>query len=499
MTPSPPHKAPTPTTAHSQAFSTPPAHIATSSASHATQTTKTNPPQRKPATPQKLKELGISSSGTDPATLIRSLRQHVTFRKGGVLRTLAVDEENFLILTDLLTTAIDALSSDYKQLHQENATNVCRIADLEAGSTKFSPPNSQPQTASKADLEALENRIAALIRRSSLPTDPTSSQASNDVHNPKSYADAAKSLPPANKKPIIPDERKAHQLIVKVSKVDKNHPIHTADPATLCNMLHNALQSSSGITNILDPFYPKSARRLKSSDIVFQFRESHEAEAAHADAAEWLPHLAPNAWSHIPKYQVVLNGCPTNIDPTSEDFIRELENQNDDYIQALSINDARWMQKKGPAEGKTASSVILSFKNPHDADKAIKLGLSLNARALTTHKLTSQPIQCFKCQKYGHLSKVCRAKSPACGLCTGPHDTNSCQSTHARGKPCNTPTCSHVEPKCSNCNGQHPAFFKDCPVRKAERERIAALPANCSQFFNAPTNTMAPLMPSFFV
>ena len=63
-----------------------------------------------------------------------------------------------------------------------------------------------------------------------------------------------------------------------------------------------------------------------------------------------------------------------------------------------------------------------------------------------------QPVRCYKCQRFGHISKNCRGKLK-CPFCSDNHSYDQCQN---RGNTCNR--------KCSNCGGSHSAGFKGCPV-----------------------------------
>ena len=59
-------------------------------------------------------------------------------------------------------------------------------------------------------------------------------------------------------------------------------------------------------------------------------------------------------------------------------------------------------------------------------------------------------MRCYKCQRYGHIAKVCKGKQ-RCGKCGG---------DHAYGE------CGDKERKCCNCGGDHTAAYGGSPVRK---------------------------------
>lgn len=63
-----------------------------------------------------------------------------------------------------------------------------------------------------------------------------------------------------------------------------------------------------------------------------------------------------------------------------------------------------------------------------------------------------KPMQCFKCQKIGHVKGVCR-NSAVCPRCAEHHSEDDCNATTL---------------KCPNCQGAHSASSKDCPQIKKE-------------------------------
>lgn len=66
-----------------------------------------------------------------------------------------------------------------------------------------------------------------------------------------------------------------------------------------------------------------------------------------------------------------------------------------------------------------------------------------------------RPIQCYKCQKYGHMHQQCR-NAVICRKCGLGHDINECPSQTVQ---------------CINCKGAHAANSKDCPTR-TEKQKV---------------------------
>ena len=70
--------------------------------------------------------------------------------------------------------------------------------------------------------------------------------------------------------------------------------------------------------------------------------------------------------------------------------------------------------------------------------------------------------QCFRCQRYGHIARRCKADHPACGQCGEEHESRD----HKYGVHSDSPNCV-------NCRGDdHNVWSPTCSVRARELERM---------------------------
>ena len=69
------------------------------------------------------------------------------------------------------------------------------------------------------------------------------------------------------------------------------------------------------------------------------------------------------------------------------------------------------------------------------------------------YEYKERPLQCAKCQQYGHALKRCSARNHTCRKCAGPHPSWECESS---------------EVKCSNCGEEHTASHYTCAERQRE-------------------------------
>ena len=69
------------------------------------------------------------------------------------------------------------------------------------------------------------------------------------------------------------------------------------------------------------------------------------------------------------------------------------------------------------------------------------------------------PRRCYKCQRFGHGARSCRATDDVCPICSSTdHQQNDCPNKDT--------------PKCPNCDGAHPATSKDCPTFITEKAAL---------------------------
>lgn len=90
-----------------------------------------------------------------------------------------------------------------------------------------------------------------------------------------------------------------------------------------------------------------------------------------------------------------------------------------------------------------------------------------------TYKNKSKsPVQCHNCQRWGHTASNCGY----------PYRCIKCTETHAIGA-CSRTDSSQGDPKCCNCQGNHAANFKGCPVSKkfSDRSNINKMKVNTTK------------------
>lgn len=153
---------------------------------------------------------------------------------------------------------------------------------------------------------------------------------------------------------------------------------------------------------------------------------------------------------------------PTNIrqviDAESECFLKgvDLEFSEDELHQALQnegILIKQLTRLTRSADGSTTKKPTKTVKvichDKRNRDTLLQTGLRISFCLFKCEpaKPNDIPVQCKKCNKFGHILKYCKAENEICARCGEQHSTVRCESSTV---------------KCSNCNGDHEASSKQC-------------------------------------
>ena len=117
-------------------------------------------------------------------------------------------------------------------------------------------------------------------------------------------------------------------------------------------------------------------------------------------------------------------------------------------LQEQGVVEVHRVTVKKDTEKVPTKTLFLTFNTP-DLPKEITVGYLKVKVAL----FVPNPMRCFNCNKFGHMSQRCMVAAK----CTG------CGKDKHEGQ-CGGPKL------CSNCNGPHASSAKDCPVWQNEKE-----------------------------
>ena len=105
----------------------------------------------------------------------------------------------------------------------------------------------------------------------------------------------------------------------------------------------------------------------------------------------------------------------------------------------------------------------VTFPNEDTLNKVITDRFKIFQQRLIMDPYKPKPkvIKCHRCQRFGHISRLCRSEKPKCGKCSSEnHETTDCV----------------VQPenyKCAHCNLNHITGHKECQIMKNKETEIA--------------------------
>jgi hypothetical protein len=344
-----------------------------------------------------------------------------------------------------ISSDIESLRSDVLEIK----ANQERSHQLTASALKAIPKQT---IKTWAQVTATESLPASLSAQSSTAPAPITARVEDRELTVRLNRDA--SLPQ--------DQNKAHVPQIQVAK------------ATIAKIDHALAQS--GIKALTKMKVP-AARILPSDDIRLTMGTTREAELMKIHASAWVASLGTKAELQIPTFGVLLDGIrieSMDLD-NQETAIEALKTANIPLLPAMEIKKMSWLNK--PYKNKKATSVIIEFALPEDANAVIAAGAlfwEFTSRKIRRYVRNCRIKQCFKCYHYGHITPQCRADE-ICGFCNKPHKTADCPSEH-----------NPREHKCPLCKKGHPAWDTSCDARRKEIERIEKARKTASQFWPEP-------------
>ncbi|GBO25836.1 hypothetical protein AVEN_65614-1 [Araneus ventricosus] len=198
-------------------------------------------------------------------------------------------------------------------------------------------------------------------------------------------------------------------------------------------LIHKTIVSFVGET--------KSIKKLNNGSLLIEVTNSKQAE--NIKKLEKIGNIEVTVTPHR-----TLNYSKGVI--SESEFQRDLEEDLLDCLKDQKVISVRRITIKKNGQNFPTKHLILTFNTPV-LPKSVKIAyINCNVK----HYIPN-PLRCFKCQRFGHTLTACRSKQN-CARCSLPdHDSNNCSST---------------TPKCYNCTGEHPAYFKSCPRYKHEKE-----------------------------
>ncbi|CAF0801792.1 unnamed protein product [Brachionus calyciflorus] len=154
-------------------------------------------------------------------------------------------------------------------------------------------------------------------------------------------------------------------------------------------------------------------------------------------------------------YFIAVRGVPTTVDIKDEDTIHKIKSKYGPIVEFYRIT------KK--SENRELNLIKIKVIDERCANHILSHGLQKGYVNYKTEpwKHKPRPLQCRKCNKFGHITNDCQEKNFTCPLCSQNHQLENCPNRNTQKKI-----------KCSNCQGKHPAFSKICKFMINETNKL---------------------------
>lgn len=232
------------------------------------------------------------------------------------------------------------------------------------------------------------------------------------------------------------------------------------------------------LINSVCAFQPVAS--LRRNDIMIKCQKVDDFRATTKILGEHkIPHFSYQL-KEDKKQHFVIKGLPTDSTPESISSELAAKGINTEHIHQLKSsrptpeeNRHRTHLRQNDPEAQLPSIPLrplpmFQIRLDHPEEKGtlnkIKRVLGLEADVVP-YNPTPGPIQCRRCQDFGHTHKTCGLELK-CMKCAGPHHHTACTKKR------------DIPGKCANCQGAHVSIYKGCPKYKeiAYQMRLKAAP-----------------------
>ena len=414
----------------------------------------------------------------------------------------ATDRQMDIVATKLLTLLRPELRRMQKKQNKQYRTISARLEKIEESLSAgfFLASNHTPK------LDYLVNRVSADGDASATPippppplTIPTTNNTTEHIESAglqPSYADILRLSKPegqetTNKKPTKRDNSLSRvKRTITIARSDNGLP--PVDPLTIRNTLNATLRDIQAPPNAIISTvtlnqknnYILTTREDCPASTVLQYKETLQSTLQNIDntTAAMKPQ---ETWAKVAVHGINLLAYPDDT-IGMELLQKEVETHNPGVTLTTT---PRYITRPENRTGKRDSSIVICVASESLANQLTKKGVLIDCQRRKSERYwAARPSdQCSSCQGFGHHWKRC-VTNPICRLCaqahkTGDHVCPQCPSS--RGK-----QCPHTVLRCINCDMDHHASDRTCPVIT----KLRGLPRNRNTNEIAAADQIAPTL-----
>jgi hypothetical protein len=237
---------------------------------------------------------------------------------------------------------------------------------------------SQDTNAGTKDTNSITKEVSQAGKAAELILQETNNIAKTIQSPPSrrsSYASVLSSNPSPLSKPITlstqtPSLIQAQrEIIVKITNPNTIESLRAKNTRALQGHVARAIEQSKN--KHIENIRVVSANQLKSRDLSIKTTKYEDAEALKEFANDWTGRIGNGASIRVPTYGIIAHGIRTKSIGMArfEEVKPELLQGNKPFIPVADIKYIGWLSKSAPT--KSASSIIVEFTRPEDANKII--------------------------------------------------------------------------------------------------------------------------------
>ena len=248
------------------------------------------------------------------------------------------------------------------------------------------------------------------------------------------------------------EEIKKRQVLIEFDRT-QDLQLENMSDTVLARKAKDAINTVWVISPDPKPEMPKikAATLLRNGGLLIELDTAEAADwlCDEANRKKILDNIGSGASIKNRTYQVIVQFIPIQFNPENDDSLRHIESTNG--LQPGTIMKAEWIKPiKDRREGQRVATARFYFKNAKTANTILSTNAYIYNKKVIPKKPRKEPIRCLKCQRFGHERRHCMANGATCARCARQHETEECITPHR-------------DFKCTNCEGRHPSYDRECP------------------------------------
>jgi hypothetical protein len=276
-------------------------------------------------------------------------------------------------------------------------------------------------------------------------------------------------------RPPAAHPRDGKRILIKINSKTEAETIKEQSREDIINRIQRATDEAQGKHTVI------AVQKLRSGDLAIHMDSTTAKRDLEAETS-WVQAITPGAKLRKQTWPVLIHGVKVADFQLNawEEHAKRIQNDNAITHPNIKVIKMRWL---GRTEGREYAPLVIEVGSAEQANRLINEGLAISydLKIVERHDQRCRITQCFKCQRYGHISTQCRNQQK-CGHCGGEHTTDECAAeTQASQRSCAACT-----------GGDHPSWSTACPSRIQEASRAKTARIIMMRLYPVPAKATPP-------